>query len=249
MDRRAFARGHRQGDARGLCARQPRGLCACDRRQQGDVLARRPLCSWRGGNRPPGAARVRSRGRRRHRRSLQDPYRRLRREGACNEIKAFPGEVGTGSPQKTRQRKKAIVVSDSEGTETTIGLDRSPVMNVQLAFDTAAPLPEPFAGWFARRGWAPREHQLELLAKARAGRSVLLIAPTGAGKTLAGFLPSLVELSERAEGLSTAVPRARPAPSPLAGEGWGGGWQQTQDSRSPPSLSLPRRGGGNAVAH
>ena len=56
-------------------------------------------------------------------------------------------------------------------------------------------LPEPFAGWFAQRGWTPRAHQLELLAKARAGRSVLLIAPTGAGKTLAGFLPSLVELS------------------------------------------------------
>jgi ATP-dependent Lhr-like helicase len=60
----------------------------------------------------------------------------------------------------------------------------------------AADLPEPFAGWFAARGWAPRQHQLELLAKARAGRSVLLIAPTGAGKTLAGFLPTLVELSE-----------------------------------------------------
>jgi ATP-dependent Lhr-like helicase len=56
-------------------------------------------------------------------------------------------------------------------------------------------LPEPFARWFAGRGWVPRAHQLELLAKARAGRSVLLIAPTGGGKTLAGFLPSLVELS------------------------------------------------------
>jgi ATP-dependent Lhr-like helicase len=56
-------------------------------------------------------------------------------------------------------------------------------------------LPEVFARWFAQRGWAPRAHQLELLAKARAGKSVLLIAPTGAGKTLAGFLPTLVELS------------------------------------------------------
>ena len=56
-------------------------------------------------------------------------------------------------------------------------------------------LPDIFARWFASRGWAPRTHQLELLAKAHAGRSVLLIAPTGGGKTLAGFLPSLVELS------------------------------------------------------
>jgi ATP-dependent Lhr-like helicase len=57
-------------------------------------------------------------------------------------------------------------------------------------------LPATFARWFASRGWMPRAHQLELLAKARAGRSVLLIAPTGAGKTLAGFLPTLVDLSE-----------------------------------------------------
>ena len=56
-------------------------------------------------------------------------------------------------------------------------------------------LPEILTRWFARRGWAPRAHQLALLAKARAGRSALLIAPTGAGKTLAGFLPTLVELS------------------------------------------------------
>ena len=56
-------------------------------------------------------------------------------------------------------------------------------------------LPEPFAGWFAQRGWAPRAHQLGLIDKAREGRSVLLIAPTGAGKTLAGFLPSLIELA------------------------------------------------------
>ena len=58
-------------------------------------------------------------------------------------------------------------------------------------------LPERFARWFAGRGWTPRAHQLELLAKAQAGRSVLLIAPTGGGKTLAGFLPTLVELSGR----------------------------------------------------
>jgi ATP-dependent Lhr-like helicase len=63
--------------------------------------------------------------------------------------------------------------------------------------DPAPLLPDIFSRWFASRGWAPRPHQLELLARARDGRSVLLIAPTGGGKTLAGFLPTLVELHER----------------------------------------------------
>jgi ATP-dependent Lhr-like helicase len=58
----------------------------------------------------------------------------------------------------------------------------------------AGTLPEPFAGWFVRRGWVPRAHQLDVLAAALEGESVLLTAPTGGGKTLAGFLPSLVEL-------------------------------------------------------
>ena len=69
-------------------------------------------------------------------------------------------------------------------------------------------LPEAFVRWFASRGWTPRAHQLELLAKARAGRSVLLIAPTGAGKTLAGFLPSLggVERSRAAATVCSLPP-------------------------------------------
>jgi ATP-dependent Lhr-like helicase len=66
--------------------------------------------------------------------------------------------------------------------------------------DAREALPEPFAGWFARRGWQPHAHQLALLAHARAGRSALLVAPTGGGKTLAGFLPSLIELAERPRG-------------------------------------------------
>jgi len=57
-------------------------------------------------------------------------------------------------------------------------------------------LPVQISGWFENRGWAPRRYQLEMLEVARTGRHALLVAPTGAGKTLAGFLPSLVDLIE-----------------------------------------------------
>jgi ATP-dependent Lhr-like helicase len=60
---------------------------------------------------------------------------------------------------------------------------------------TPTQLPAPFAGWFADRGWTPHPHQIALLDQARAA-STLLIAPTGGGKTLAGFLPSLLELGQ-----------------------------------------------------
>src|SRR6185436_10162734 len=60
-----------------------------------------------------------------------------------------------------------------------------------------AALPPRFAAWFDRRGWAPRTHQLAMVEKGRQGRHALLIAPTGGGKTLAGFLPTLIELAER----------------------------------------------------
>ena len=65
-------------------------------------------------------------------------------------------------------------------------------------------LPPRFARWFESRGWRPHPHQLAMLKAARDRRSTLLIAPTGGGKTLAGFLPSLVALDEQPqEGLHT----------------------------------------------
>ncbi len=56
-------------------------------------------------------------------------------------------------------------------------------------------LPPRFLAWFCSRGWTPRPHQMALLRAARE-QDTLLIAPTGAGKTLAGFLPTLVEFEK-----------------------------------------------------
>jgi ATP-dependent helicase Lhr and Lhr-like helicase len=58
-------------------------------------------------------------------------------------------------------------------------------------------LPATFQRWFESKGWSPRAHQLDLLTEVSSGHSALLIAPTGAGKTLAGFLPSLTSLAAR----------------------------------------------------
>ena len=62
---------------------------------------------------------------------------------------------------------------------------------------TTPDLPSPFAEWFADRGWSPHPYQLDLLEGAKAGGAQLLIAPTGGGKTLAGFLPSLIDLAAK----------------------------------------------------
>jgi ATP-dependent Lhr-like helicase len=116
-------------------------------------------------------------------------------------------------------------------------------------------LPDRFRQWFAARGWSPREHQLELLAKARDDRSALLIAPTGAGKTLAGFLPTLVELSAS---VSSSPLRSSPLPprSGAKGSGVGGLSERSTGSESaePPPTPDPsppraaRAGGGESTA-
>jgi ATP-dependent Lhr-like helicase len=88
-------------------------------------------------------------------------------------------------------------------------------------------LPEVFSRWFAQRGWQARPHQLAMLAHGLAGESALLISPTGGGKTLAGFLASLVELqhAHKTQGIHTlyvsplkalAVDIARNLEAPIA---------------------------------
>ncbi len=61
-----------------------------------------------------------------------------------------------------------------------------------------AELPPEIEAWFASRGWRVRGHQREMFAAARAGKHALLVADTGAGKTLAGFLPTLADFAPSA---------------------------------------------------
>ncbi|MDA9937875.1 DEAD/DEAH box helicase, partial [bacterium] len=56
-------------------------------------------------------------------------------------------------------------------------------------------LPAALTDWFTQKGWQPHAHQLQVM-EARDNPVCLLIAPTGCGKTLAGFLPSLADLAQ-----------------------------------------------------
>ena len=65
-------------------------------------------------------------------------------------------------------------------------------------------LPKQFLDWFKARGWTAHPHQHQIVEKTADGHPVLLVAPTGAGKTLSGFLPSLIDLAQTPfEGLHT----------------------------------------------
>ena len=56
-------------------------------------------------------------------------------------------------------------------------------------------LPPALSDWFTAKGWTLHPHQWDMLARA-GDPATLLIAPTGGGKTLAGFLPTLAELTD-----------------------------------------------------
>ena len=53
---------------------------------------------------------------------------------------------------------------------------------------------EPIDNWLKKNNWSFYNHQIETVKLSENGFDVLLVAPTGGGKTLAGFLPSLKDL-------------------------------------------------------
>ncbi len=111
----------------------------------------------------------------------------------------------TRPPQRLKATSKAARASSV--AIAVVAKERSPKTEVSGPPSDTRLLPAAFAQWFACRGWHPREHQLRLITHSQQRRPTLLIAPTGAGKTLAGFLPSLIELQQAASGRRKSGPR------------------------------------------
>src|SRR5262245_27533231 len=89
------------------------------------------------------------------------------------------------------------MATDAPGTLEFLDLQSSP--------DTAlAVLRDPVRAWFRGRFGDPTPGQRLLWPAVAAGKHCLLSAPTGGGKTLAAFLPVLIELTTAA-----AVPSVR----------------------------------------
>lgn len=71
------------------------------------------------------------------------------------------------------------------------------INSVTSAPDTSELIPARIRDWFWEQDWTIRDYQQTMVEQFAKGRDTLLIAPTGGGKTLAGFLPSLCDLADK----------------------------------------------------
>ena len=53
----------------------------------------------------------------------------------------------------------------------------------------------PIDNWLKKKGWSLYDHQVETFNLIKQGGDVILHAPTGGGKTIGGFMPSIVDFS------------------------------------------------------
>ncbi|CAE7404175.1 pyrD [Symbiodinium microadriaticum] len=163
----------------------------------------------------------------------------LKETPGADEIKSLLAKLGLSDPRDLMRTKEAVYgelgLADKAGDELIAAMVENPILierPIVVKGDAArigrppeqglskeqkqalGALPPVLAGWFQSRGWAPRPHQLAMIDAALAGRSALLMAPTGGGKTLAGFLPSLIDLIAEVDEWA-----ARPKVKRIEGEG------------------------------
>ncbi len=171
----------------------------------------------------------------------------VRRAGVTVAIHGFErrGLVTTRRGQLTLVNRAGIeeIAGSFYGTPET-ELKRLLSDGKQFAFFAVrmvclAMLPAKFQTGSRPAAGSARAHQLALVAHAEKGESVLLVAPTGGGKTLAGFLPSLIDSG----GQTQTRPQARPAHALYLAAQGAGGRRGAQSGHTHPRDGLVRDGG------
>ena len=99
-------------------------------------------------------------------------------------------------------RKRRYIVARVK--PTVQGRKQISMQRLHIRPSAKAAVPGYVEAWFAGRGWEPRPYQRKMIDAFARRQSTLLVAPTGGGKTLSGFLPSLIDIHEtRPKGLHT----------------------------------------------
>ncbi len=84
---------------------------------------------------------------------------------------------------------------------------RTPLVNAKHAVASRAELPSEILGWFQTSGWTPFEFQRATWRAYADGKSGLVHAPTGVGKTYAVWLGPVIEYLNSANGTRSPAPQ------------------------------------------
>jgi ATP-dependent Lhr-like helicase len=115
----------------------------------------------------------------------------------CRQHMIMPGAGMIGMPMCDNRSFDRTSRVDIGVDWLYIELMVQPVHDIQYRDLQARLQSHPLTAWLEGRGWRWFDHQVEAAEHALAGRDVVVFAPTGAGKTLAGFLPSFLDIDAR----------------------------------------------------
>jgi ATP-dependent helicase HrpB len=170
--------------------------------------------------------------------------------GAAPESLAFLDPPPKGALAEARALLLALgALDDGRITDEGHALRRLPLpprlarMVVDAARDGAGALAADIAAVLTERGLGGDDvdlsHRVENFRRDRSRRA-------GDARAMAKRWADLAHSAPEPLGRSASSQLGRSAPSPLVGEGWGGGYEERSGARqTPPSLALPHKGGGD----